>query len=115
MTEKELKRLSRADLLELLLIQTRENERLQEELAEANRRLEDRRLRVSKAGSIAKAALEVNGVMEAAEAAAKQYLETIIAIQEQTKVKSEEMLREAEMTLKAAKAEAEQIRRQAKR
>ena len=37
MTDKELKRLSRLELLELLLAETRENERLREELAKAKK------------------------------------------------------------------------------
>lgn len=37
MTDKELKRLSRLELLELLLTETRENERLREELAKAKK------------------------------------------------------------------------------
>lgn len=110
MTNKELKKLSRADLLDLLMHQTRENERLQAELDEANRQLADRRLRVSKAGSLAQAAMEVNGVMAAAEKAAAQYLENIIAIQEDTKRKSAAMLQELEEKLRDAQQREEQAR-----
>lgn len=116
MTDKQLKKLSRADLLELLLIQTKENERLRAELEQAHAQLEDRRLRVSKAGSIAKAALEINGVMEAAQEAANQYLENIIQLQEDTKRgceemhrEAEEMRREAEQLLHEARAAAENV------
>ena len=38
MTDKELRKLSRAELLEMLLIQTKEVERLSKELEQANRR-----------------------------------------------------------------------------
>ena len=88
MTEKELKRLSRGELLELLLVQTRETERLQQEVDMLREQLEDRKLRVNRAGSIAKAALEVNGVMEAAQAAANQYLENIKLVEAETRRKS---------------------------
>ena len=77
MKDKELKRLSRAELLELLLEQTRQRELLEQRLEEAEKKLADRQLRLEKAGDIAHAVLEVNGVMEAAQAAARQYIENI--------------------------------------
>lgn len=104
MTEKELKRLSRGELLELLLMQTRETERLQEEVTRLQAQLDDRKLRVNKAGSIAKAALEVNGVMEAAQAAAAQYLENIKMVEAETRRKSAALERELQEQIAAAKA-----------
>lgn len=77
MTDKELRRLSRAELLEMLLAQTEENERLQAELDDAKRALEDRRIEASRAGSLAEAALKLNGVFEAADKAARQYVENV--------------------------------------
>lgn len=77
MTDKELKRLSRAELLELLIGQMRENQRLEKELAAANAALQDRTIVIEQAGSIAEAALQLNGVFAAAEAAAAQYLENV--------------------------------------
>lgn len=77
MTEKELRRLSRMDLLEMLLEQSRENERLQAELETVKKQLEDRRIMEQEAGSIAEAALRLNKVFEAAQQAADQYLENI--------------------------------------
>lgn len=77
MTEKELRRLSRMDLLEMLLEQSREVERLQKELETVRKQLEDRRIMEQEAGSIAEAALRLNKVFEAAQQAADQYLENI--------------------------------------
>lgn len=77
MTDKELRRLSRAELLEMLLAQTEENERLQAELDDAKRALEDRRIEASRAGSLAEASLKLNGVFEAADKAARQYVENV--------------------------------------
>ena len=85
MADKELKKLSRAELLELLLLQTKENERLQAELDEALQQLADRRLRLAECGDLAQAALAVNGVMEAAQAAARQYLDNIRAMEEEAR------------------------------
>lgn len=77
MTDKELHKLSRADLLELLLEQSREVERLEAELKEVREQLESRRIIEQKAGSIAKASLQLNGVFEAAQMAADQYVENV--------------------------------------
>lgn len=77
MTDKELRKLSRSELLEMLLIQSREVERLKNELEEANRKLEDRRIILKESGSIAEAALKLNDIFEVAQSAAEQYLESI--------------------------------------
>jgi len=77
MTEKDLKKLNRKQLLELLLKQTEHSEMLQQRLDEAERKLADRTLMESEAGSIAEASLKLNGVFEAAEAAANQYVQNI--------------------------------------
>lgn len=77
MTDKELKRLNRAELLEMLIEQIKENEDLRSQLEEANEKLSRRRIAVESSGSIAEAALKLNGVFEAAERAAEQYLENI--------------------------------------
>ena len=77
MTDQELRKLSRKDLLELLLAQSRERDALRAELEQARAALGDRQLRLEQAGSIAEAALQVNGVFEAAQAAAQQYLDNI--------------------------------------
>ena len=77
MTEKELRRLSRMDLLEMLLEQSREVERLQKELETVENQLSDRRIMEQEAGSIAEASLKLNKVFEAAQQAADQYLENI--------------------------------------
>ena len=77
MTDRELRRLSRADLLELLLKESQENDRLRAQLQKANELLASRAIQIDKAGSIAEAALALNGVFEAAERAAAQYLENV--------------------------------------
>ena len=77
MTDRKLKKMNRRELLELLIEQERELEHLQEMLREAEERTQSREIRISKAGSIAEAALMLNGVFEAAQAAADQYLDNI--------------------------------------
>ena len=77
MTDKELRRLSRSELLEMMISLTEENEKLKIRLEQAEAQLKDRRILVDKAGSIAEAALQLNKVFEAADRAAQQYLENV--------------------------------------
>lgn len=80
MTDKELHKLNRKELLELMLDQSRQLDDLREQLQHAQEQLTSRQLLLNKAGSIAEASLQLNGVFEAAQAAAEQYLENIHAL-----------------------------------
>ena len=77
MTDKELKKLSRAELVEMLLLLTRENEALSQQLEETRAQLESRNLMIENSGSLAEASLQLNQVFEAAQAACEQYMENI--------------------------------------
>lgn len=77
MTEKELRRLRRIDLLEMMIALSKENEQLRAELARTKQQLAQQRITIEQSGSIAEAALRLNGVFEAAQAAADQYLENL--------------------------------------
>ncbi len=77
MTDKELKKLSKADLLSLLLTQSKEMDRLKEELAETRKQLEDRSILLEKSGSLADASLAIFHVLEDAQKAADLYLENV--------------------------------------
>lgn len=93
MTAKELKKLSRRDLLEILLEQSKQMQRLQEELDEAKEKLASRKLEIDKAGSIAEASLKLSGVFDAAQAACQQYMENI----ENMSRRQEDICREMEL------------------
>lgn len=77
MTEKEMKKLSRTDLLRMLIDQGEEMQVLKEELEKAKAEISEREIKLTEAGSIAEAALKINGVFEAAQAASQQYLENV--------------------------------------
>ena len=77
MTDKELRRLSRGELLEMLLAQTRENQRLREELERTQAELKNREILIAKSGTMAEASLRLNGMFEAADRAVSQYLENV--------------------------------------
>lgn len=88
MTEQELRGLGRKELLEMLIEQGKEMEflksehekeveSLKNELDEVRKSLHNREIAINEAGSIAVAALQINGIFEAAQAASQQYIENI--------------------------------------
>lgn len=77
MTAKELKKLRRSDLLEMMLELRRENDALHAQVEELQRRLDDRRIVIADSGTLAEAALRLNGVFQAAQAACDQYMENM--------------------------------------
>ena len=106
MTDDELRKLKRADLLELLLAQVKENEELRRQLEEARARERDRTIALSEAGSIAEASLKLSGIFEAAQAAASQYLENVERLSGETEARCRQMetesREEADRTLREA-------------
>ena len=74
MTEKELKKMNRYQLLELLILQTERAEKLQKTLEEAERRLNDQEINIFALGSIAEASLHLKGVFQTAQDAADMYI-----------------------------------------
>ena len=118
MTEKELKRLSRADLLEMLIDQSAELQTLRDKLSAAEAALESRELTINNAGSIAEAALRLNGVFEAAEASGRQYLDNVRMLSErqeavceqrerESREKAEQLVADAEARCEALESEAQ--------
>lgn len=77
MKEKDLKKLSRAELLQLLIYQTKRVNELQKKLEETNKKLESKRIAIKKSGSIAEAALRLNDIFETAQQAADQYVANV--------------------------------------
>lgn len=90
MTEKEFRKLSRLELLEILTEQSRRIEELSQKLEETEKKLQSRKLQIEKAGSIAEASLQLNRVFEAAQAAADQYLENVRYINENRREENKE-------------------------
>lgn len=107
MTDRELRKLSRADLLELLVEQMKENDQLHAQLEAAQEQLAERKIELDKAGSIAEASLQLNGVFQAAQDACAQYIENIeqlsarqeqvcAQMQRETQVKCDRMIAEGQ-------------------
>ncbi len=77
MTEKDLRRLSKSDMLELLLRQSKVMRELKEKNAELEEQLKSRKIQLDEAGNIAQAALSLCGVFKAAQNAADMYIENV--------------------------------------
>ena len=118
MTDNELRKLSRGELLKMLIAQAEENKSLRERLEKAEAQLADRQIKIEQAGSLAEASLALNGVFQAADDAARQYLENIEmlsrqqdeicrGIQEEAERKATLLLKEAEGYKKRVKEEAD--------
>lgn len=116
LTEKEMKKLSRTDLLQMLIDQSEEMEKLKAELEKAKAELKEREIVLSEAGSIAEAALAINGVFEAAQAASIQYVESVKKLSErqdalarikerETREKCERQIAETQRRCSAMEAE----------
>lgn len=114
MTEKELKKLNRAELLEMLVATMKETKRLEESVAALQQQLDDRMIAVDKSGSIAEAALQLNGVFRAAQAAADQYLENIRQKERINRKIEADAQAEAARVIAEAKVKAARIEAQAK-
>ena len=70
MADNNLSRLTRKELLELLVKISEENDALHQRVQELEKKLSDRTISLSNAGSIAEAALKMNDVFEAAQKSA---------------------------------------------
>ena len=125
MTDRELQKLKRVELLQLLVEQSRELDALRRELEETKKQLADRELHMQEAGSIAEASMQLNGVFEAAQRAADQYLESIryqsehveekcAALEAATRLRCEQMVKEAEATVQQAQKDSDECWRDVK-
>ena len=77
MTDKEFKRLNRSQLIEIIYQLQLKQEELTADNKKLAKALADKRLRISRVGNIAEAALEIHNVMGAAQKAAEHYLEEV--------------------------------------
>ena len=96
MTDKEFKRLSRAQLIDIIYQLQLQIDKLNEEKQELESKLKDKRLRLKSVGNIAEAALEINNCFRSAQNAAKQYLNEIKVIREETEAQRQSILAKAQ-------------------
>lgn len=110
MTDKEFKRLSRAQLIDVIYQFQLQIDKLTEENRALESELADKRLRLRNAGNIAEAALEINNCFCNAQNAAEQYLNEIKAIREEAEVERQRILEQANAQASAIIEEAKKAR-----
>lgn len=115
MTDQELRRLGRTELVEILYEQQKKIEALTAEKEALLAQLDARELKIANAGSIAEAALQVSGIFEAAQDAADRYLRSVYVAnadltekQAAAERKAAEIVSSAEQRAATLIAEAEQ-------
>lgn len=120
-TDKDLRKLNRAELLELLILQTKHMDEMELQLTALQEQLKERTIHLSESGTLAEAALRLNNVFRDADQAAAQYVESARINSERqmaecadavakTQSKIAEMVREAEQTCEAKHRAAEAYR-----
>lgn len=109
MTDKEFKRLKRADLIEIIYRLQEDEEIYQRRIAELETQLAEKRTKLQKAGSIAEAAISLSNVFEAAQDAADRYLKEIRQLRVEAAAELERAKREAEKIRADARREAARI------
>lgn len=77
MAEKELRKMNRTELIEIIYALQQNEKSLRRENEDLHEQLEDKTIRLEKSGSIAEAALGLNHIFEDAEKAARQYLASV--------------------------------------
>ena len=106
MTDKEFKRLSRSQLIDIIYQLQVKQQELTADNERLSKALEDKRIRVKQVGNIAEAALEIHNVMQSAQAAAEQYLEEIRIMRQETEEKCRKLLAKAQKDADAIVARA---------
>ena len=109
MTDKEFKRLSRAQLIDIIYQLQLQVDKLSEQKQKLEVALADKQLRISSVGSIADAALEINDCFRSAQRAAEQYLNEIRTLRETTEAEQKRLHTQAKAHLSDAQAEAAQM------
>ena len=109
MTQYEMKKLSRKELLQLAAEESAQIRILQEHLEIAENELHKREININEAGSIAEASMKLSNVFEAAQEACRLYTDNIQRLSERQESICAEI--EKETKEKAAAYEAEVIRR----
>lgn len=77
MNNKELRKLGRKDLLEIILAQTKRIEELETELKKTNSELNSKKIAIEESGSIAEAILKLSDIFNVAQTTADKYVNTV--------------------------------------
>ena len=94
---KELKRMSRRELVDVIYQLKKNEQDLQEEVNNLKNELQNQRIRISLAGSIADASMSVTNVFSVAQMTADVYLQEIACMKEDTEKECVQKIEDAEI------------------
>ena len=105
MVSKELKKLSRRELVDIIYQMKKNEQRMQDEITSLQgeidslrEALQDKRIQLSNAGSIAEAAISVTNLISTAQTAADLYLQEIARMKQDAQAECEKLIGEARQT-----------------
>ena len=108
MTDKEFKHLKRSDLIYIIYEYQKKQEELIKENEELREKLKEKELKISNAGSLADVAAKLNGLFEAAQQTADDYISQLHgAASAEAEKKAEAIIRDAEEKARRIISEAE--------
>lgn len=108
MINKELKKLSRRELVDIIYQLKKNEEQMQERIAELENELQDKRIRMSEAGSIADAAVSITELLKSAQLTADLYLNEISSQKAEAEKECERMLKDAKSKVECILSEGKQ-------
>ena len=91
----ELKKLSRRELVDIIYQMKKNEQQMQEEIAALQENLQDKRIRISVAGSIAEAAADITQLFSTAQMTADRYLHEIACMKSDAEQECAKMLEDA--------------------
>ena len=100
MISKEMKNLSRRELVDIIYQMKKNEQEMQKEIAALQKSLQDKRIRLSTAGSVAEAAANITQVFSAAQMTADLYLREIACMKADTETECAKMLEDAKKKAK---------------
>ena len=113
MDEKKIRKISKKELLEILLSQAKRIEELELELKKCNQKLESKKIKIEESGSIAEASLKLNEIFESAQNAVDQYMANIHdkckKLESDTKKECQKMKEEALVYVSQAEEKAKNL------
>ena len=99
MVGKELKKLHRRELMDIIYQMKKNEQQMQAEIASLQEALQDKRIRLSTAGSISEAAASITNIFSAAQKTADLYLHEISCMKEDTEKVCTKMIEDANNTV----------------
>ena len=100
MISKDLKKLNRRELVDIIYQMKKNEQQMQEEIATLQASLQDKRIKLSSVGSIAEAAADISQVFSAAQTAADLYLQEIACMKAETEKECERLIEDAKKEAK---------------